>query len=725
MAILFDDRLKIFKLDTRSSTYMIQVYKEGYLVHLYYGAPIPDIDAGNRVFRARLFSFSPTDSAADKWFSADISPMEYPCGGMGDYRVPSLVIRNASGDFVTDIRYVSHRIVSGKPPAEGLPSSYADEGEFVQTLEILCADRVTGAEVTLYYGVFEDAGVITRRVRVANASPKAMALEKVHSACVDLPDNDYDFIQLYGKHCGECNIERAPLHHGLQSVGSVRGMSGHFHNPFAAFAERGTGEENGSVYGIGLIYSGNFSIEAECDSYGCTRVTTGINESFFSWKLESGESFSSPEAVLVYTNRGIGEMSRIFHRFYADHLIRGKWKKAVRPLLLNSWEAMYFDFDGEKICALAKEAAALGIELFVLDDGWFGKRNDDTSSLGDWFVNTEKIKGGLKKLSDCIRALGMRFGLWFEPEMVSENSDLVRRHPDWRFSIEGRPLPQCRGQFVLDMTRTDVREYLFEKISFILAENGIDYVKWDCNRNLSNVYSPSLPADRQGEVYHRYMLGVYDLLDKLTKRFPEILFETCSGGGGRFDAGMLYYSPQIWCSDNTDPIDRLEIQFGASLCYPASAMGAHVSSNSRAGYRVKGDVALWGTFGYELDLLKLSREDKEIIREQIAEYRKYYGLTHEGLLYRLVYPNENKGYCSWSFVSRDRAEALATVVFTQPCELRKIFLKLKGLLPESFYREESSGETFSGAYLMNAGFNLLEYDKKLNTSCKLHFVKIG
>ncbi len=723
MAITYNAEKRIFKLDTAASSYLLQAYKRDYLVQLYYGAPIPDEFIENRVFRTRVFSsFSPADIETDDLFSPDISPMEYPCGGIGDFRTPSLVIKNADGNFVTDVRYRSHKIYAGKPDFSPLPSAYVNADDEAETLEITAADKLTGAEVKLFYTVFEKAGVITRRATVKNVSEKPMFIEKFHSACIDIPDAEYDCIDMYGKHCFECGTERVPLGHGIRKISSSRGMSGHSHNAFAAFAERETGEEQGSVYGVGLLYSGNFAIEAELDSYNGLRVTAGINDEYFEWKLEKGESLSSPEAVLVYTDKGIGEMSRIFHRFYNNNLVlRGKQKDAERPLLINSWEAAYFDFDADKIYAFAEEASKLGIDMVVMDDGWFGKRDDDTTSLGDWFVNEKKIKGGLTALIKRINALGVKFGLWFEPEMISPVSELYKKHPDWCIHIDGREQQHCRSQYVLDMSRADVRDYLYNSIEAILSKNNIEYVKWDCNRNITNAAASLLPADRQGEMFHRFVLGTYELLDKLTKRFPDILWESCSGGGGRYDAGMLAYSQQVWCSDNTDPIARLKIQFGTSLCYPASTMGAHVSACTRTGYGVKGDVALWGTFGYELDPLKLSADVKELIKSQTDEYRKYNRLIRNGDLYRIVYPAANKGYTAWAFVSPDKTEALATTVFTEQMNCESIFLKIKGLDEKRFYREESTGEIYSGAYLKNAGFNMASFIKENYTSIKLHF----
>ena len=523
--------------------------------------------------------------------------MEYGCNGAGDFRISAFSVRNANGDSTTDIRYRDHRIYAGKNKIPGLPASYVNDESEADTLEIDAVDPVTGICVTLYYSVFHDLGVMTRHVRVTNESDKAVRLERTLSLCVDLPSMNYDMITLYGRHVRERNYCRRPLARGVQGIESKRGSSSHTQNPFTALAAKGADEDHGACYGFNLVYSGNFTAMAECDFNATTRFIIGINPTDFSWKLEPGAFFDAPEAIMVYSGNGMGEMSRTFHRFYNRNLIRGRWKTEKRPLLINSWEGALFDFNTDKLVAFADQAKELGLEMLVMDDGWFGKRNDDTTSLGDWFVNEEKLPGGLSRLIEQVNERGLKFGIWFEPEMISPVSELHRAHPDWHIHTKGREPLTGRTQYVLDFSRKEVVDNIWEQMYKILANNKIDYLKWDFNRNISDAASAALDAEHQSEFFHRYVLGTYDLMERLVTTFPDLLLENCSGGGGRFDAGMLYYSPQIWTSDNTDPVDRVFIQYGTSLCYPTSSMGAHVSACRRTNFTMRGDVALWGTFG--------------------------------------------------------------------------------------------------------------------------------
>ena len=708
--INFDSKNRIFKLDTPNSSYVIGIVDSDQLVNLYYGSKIADTEGLEaRSFRPRCASFSPltnehyTDSHD---FSPDCAPMEYGCNGCGDFRVSALSIKNADGNTVTDMRYEGHRIYAGKPSAEPLPSVYLNSDSEADTLEIYMADRATDIRVTLIYTVFNALDAIIRSAKIENASQKPADIERAMSLCVDLPSMDYDLITLYGRHAKERSEERRPLAHGLQGIASKRGVSSHCQNPFAALVSENADEDSGEVYGFNLVYSGNFEFCAECDFSGTSRIVMGINPNDFSWRLEPGESFMTPEAVIVYSNAGIGEMSRTYHKLYNNNLVCGKWKTAKRPLLINSWEAAYFDFDTEKLVSFAERAKELGMDMLVMDDGWFGERNDDRSSLGDWFVNESKLKGGLGELIDRVTALGLKFGIWYEPEMISPDSELFRAHPDWCVHVPNRKPCIGRHQYVLDMSRKDVRDNIFDQMYSVLSKYKIDYIKWDFNRNLTEVACAKFPKERQGEVFHRFVLGTYEIMDRLTKDFPHLLLENCSGGGGRFDPGMLYYSPQIWCSDNTDPIERLSIQFGTSLCYPASTMGAHVSANRRTNYNTKKNVALWGTFGYELDPDKLSDEEIAEIKEQVKEYHKYYDVIHYGELYRLITPFENEYRAAWEFVSKDKSEALVTVVEIKRSFDNFFILKLSGLCPEKTYVIEETGEEFSGAFLMNAGINL-------------------
>ena len=551
-----------------------------------------------------------------------------------------------------------------------------------------------------------------------------MRIERAFSLCLDLPDMNFDLISLYGCHAKERNIERRRLAHGIQGVSSRRGSSSHNQNPFIALAQNGADEEHGDVYGFNLVYSGNFSALAECDFNSTTRVIMGIDPDTFSWELDSGEFFDTPEAIMVYTSFGIGEMSRLFHRFYNNNLIRGRYKTEKRPLLINSWEAAYFDFDADKLVDFAKEAKKLGVEMLVMDDGWFGKRNNDCSSLGDWYVNEDKLKGGLGNLIKRVNDEGLKFGIWYEPEMISPDSELFRAHPDWCVHVKDREPMLGRNQYVIDMSRKDVRDNIWEQMYKVLSENNIEYIKWDFNRNISDAGSVLLPPERKKEFFHRFVLGTYDLMNRLVTTFPNILFENCSGGGGRYDPAMLCYSPQIWASDNTDPIDRLYIQFGTSMCYPASSMGAHVSANDRTGYGTKCNVARWGTFGLELDPTYLTDEEADIIRDEIKEYHKNYELVNRGDLYRLISPFENPYRAAWQFVSPDKSRTMFTLV-TMRKEFRPhLIVKLRGLEPDAYYKNERTGEVLSGALLMNAGLDLTNTAGQTGESTVIYFDKV-
>ena len=721
--IRFDDSKNVFHLCTPETSYIIGIYDEGLLLNLYYGKRLPDNDLWYLSRRQSCASFSPCDPVlAPTGFSVDVAPMEYPTNGRGDFRVSAVSVLNSDGNTVTDLRYESYRIYPGKPDMPGLPHLYVTDQSQCDTLEITMRDPYTNLTAVLVYSVFHDCDVLTKHVRFRNDSPVPLKLCRAMSSCVDLPDMQYDLITLYGRHAKERQFVRRPLAHGLQGIRSVRGSSSHAQNPFAALAQKGATETTGNVYGFHFIYSGNYEITAEVDFNATTRILMGIQDTDFQWELLPGESFLTPEAVHVFSDQGIGGMSRIFHRAYNDHLIRGVWQYRKRPLLINSWEAAYFDFDTDKLIAFAKQAKELGIELLVMDDGWFGKRNNDTNSLGDWFVNRQKLDLG--RLIDTVHAMNMKFGIWYEPEMISPDSELYRAHPDWCVHVPGRVPSLARHQYVLDVSRKDIRDNIFDQMRSVLDKYTIDYLKWDFNRNLSEAGSAALDSAHAQEFFHRFVLGTYELQDRLTTTYPQLLLENCSGGGGRFDPGMLYYSPQIWTSDNTDPIERLMIQFGTSLCYPASTMGAHVSACDRTGYATKGNVALWGTFGYELDPCKLDDETKALVKQQVQEYHKYYDLIHTGDLYRLICPWENPFCCAWSFVSRDRKETLVTVVRMRHEEQTLFHLKLQGLDPQRFYQLEGNGAVCSGALLMYAGVDVADSVDNDGDSIKLHFVAV-
>lgn len=724
MPITFDEKRKIFKLDTLDSTYAIGI-REEYLIHLYYGKKIPDDNLLDLPFRGYFATISPKNVHVDDYkFSLDVQPMEYSCNGSGDYRLAALSIKDSMGRTTTDIRYLDHKIYDGKPKLKGLPATYCNDDSEAQTLELITIDKFTGAKVTLYYTAFANYSVITESVKVENTGKETFEIEKVASCCVNFPSMDYNMINLSGVWSRERRVITRHLAHGIQSVASKRGSSSHNHNPFVALVDDKGGEDFGDAFGFNLVYSGNFSADIETDYLDCTRLVMGINPIDFTWVVEPGDEFQSPEVVMVYSDSGMGKMSRTFHDLYNNNLIRGEWKNKKCPLLINSWEGSGFDFDQETLVRYAKEAKKLGIELLVMDDGWFGHRDSDNSSLGDWFVNESKLKGGLTKLIERVNAEGIQFGIWYEPEMISEDSELYKAHPDWCVHVEGREQSPARQQYVIDMTRQDVRDCIFNQMYDVLSKNNIAYLKWDYNRAITEPASVMLGARHSKEFFHRFILGTYELMDRITSAFPHILFESCAGGGGRFDAGMLYYMPQAWASDNTDPIERLTIQFGTTMCYPASSMGAHVSACDRTGIETKAAVAMAGTFGYELDPKEMSEEDKEKVKEQVKNYHRYYNVIHFGDLYRIIAPTDDEFKCAWEYVAKDKSEALLTVVIKNRAPHDFLLIKMKGLDPEKMYRNETDGEIYSGALLMNAGINLTDGTLSAGRSFIRYFTEV-
>ncbi len=712
MAIVYNEKTKVFNLQTERTTYQMKIGEFGFLFHLYYGERLEaDSDLSYLIQRRdRGFSGNPYEAKEDRSFSLDYFPQEYSCFGNGDYRCDSIQTVNGDGSCVTDLRYRSHKIYPGKYSLPGLPAMFWDEGEG-ESLEITLEDPVTNIRVILYYGVLEKEDIITRAVKVENASNEKIRLEKAMSVCLDFNQNQFDWIHFYGRHAMERQTERNPLYHGKQSVGSIRGASSHHHNPFVILCDRHATEEQGDCYGMMFLYSGCFLAEIEVDQIHQTRAVMGIHPDMFSFGLKPGEEITLPEAALSYSSKGLCQLTQNYHDGIRKHLLRGEWAHKRRPILINNWEATYFDFNGEKLLQIAKDAKELGIEMLVMDDGWFGKRDFDDSGLGDWYVNEEKLGCTLKELADGINALGMKLGVWFEPEMISEDSDLYRKHPDWALQFPGRKGNISREQFVLDFSRKDVRDYIEESMSAVLDSANIEYIKWDMNRSLGNIYSAALPPERQGEVCHQYVLGLYDLLERLTKKYPHILFEGCSGGGGRFDAGMLYYTPQIWCSDNTDAMERLKIQYGTSFGYPIGTVGSHVSAcpNHQTGrstpLETRGTVAMAGSFGYELDLTKMTPEEKEIIRKQVEEYKRYDELVHEGDYYRLAGPYGNDRVTAWQFMDKEKKNGLFCAVMTRlQANPTPVVVKLKGLEKERMY--QVNGTVYSGAALMYGGLLL-------------------
>ena len=703
MAIIYNPNSKIFTLHTAHSTYQMKVDTLGYLLHLYYG----DRSSGSMdyllTYADRGFSGNPYAAGADRTYSLDALPQEYPCLGTGDYRNIALNIKGDNGVEGVNLLYKRHEIRKGKYALNGLPAVWAKEEE-AQTLEIVLADEAAQVEVHLLYGVLEEADVITRSVVIKNVGTGSVTIEKASAACLDFVSGDYDVLRFYGRHAMERNLERTPLGHGTICFGSRRGTSSHQYNPAVILAEHGATEDSGACYGMLMVYSGNFSCEAERDQYNQTRLLMGLNDELFSYPLAAGDTFTVPEVILSYSQNGLSALSQQYHNCIRNHVCRSKYVHMSRPVLINSWEAAYFDFTGETIVDLAKEAASLGIDMVVMDDGWFGKRDDDNSSLGDWYVNEKKLGGSLSELIRRVHEQGVKFGIWIEPEMVNEDSDLYRAHPDWAIQIPGRKPIRSRNQLLLDFSRKEVRDQVFEQICAVLDQGEIDYVKWDMNRSMADVYAGNLTYD--------YVLGVYDFMERLTSRYPDLLLEGCSGGGGRFDAGMLYYSPQIWCSDNTDAINRTRIQYGTSFFYPVSAVGAHVSAvpNHQTGrvtnLNTRGVTAMAGTFGYELNPALLSEEEKQTIREQIQTYKKYERLINEGTYWRLSNPFEDE-VSAWMSVSREQDRALVSVVrLVSEANPATVYIRLRGLKPDAVYLEENSGKQYFGAALMAAGIPL-------------------
>lgn len=713
MSVTFNEEKKIFRLDTEKSTYVMGVSPEGFLGHIYYGDRL-FMEADNYLLRMEEPPYTPSVNKREKSAFLDFFPMEYPTGGIGDYRESCLNIRNAAGNMGCELHYTGHEIYKGKKGLKGLPASFATEDE-AETLEITLKDADLDLEVVLSYTAFEKENVITRSVRVQNQGKEDLRIEKILSACLDMDNENFSMLSLHGTWARERHIQTGELHYGKQVISSARGESSHQEHPFIALVTNGTEQENGKVYAMHFVYSGNFMAETELCQFDNLRMTMGINPEEFSWLLTPGEEFQAPEVVIVYSGNGLGAMTRSYHDFYRNHLIRSKFKYEKRPILINNWEATYFDFNTDKLLDIAREAKKCGIEMLVMDDGWFGKRNSDNCSLGDWKVNEEKITGGLKHLVDEVNKIGLQFGIWFEPEMISPDSDLYRAHPDWAIQIQGREATQSRNQYVLDLSRPEVRDYAYECVASVLRSANIAYVKWDMNRQLSDLGSSYLPKERQQELFHRYVLGVYELQERLVTEFPDLLLENCSGGA-RFDPGMLYYSPQIWCSDNTDAVERLMIQEGSALIYPLSVIGAHVSDcpNHSVGrvtpFETRGHVALAGTFGYELDITKIPEEDRALIPEQTATYNKYRHLIQQGEYYRIASYRENHKYDCWALSSQDKKEVLVTyvqVLGVPNSHSRKVFLR--GFDPKVTYRLEGTEETYTGEMLMKGGFLMKDF----------------
>ncbi|KSU82091.1 alpha-galactosidase [Fictibacillus enclensis] len=711
MGISFNSESRQFHLQAKDTSYVMGIERDGFLLHLYWGKKIKAYRNSNFLqLLDRGFSGNPYKE--DRTFSLDTLPQEYPQYGTTDFRKPAYHVQLENGSTVTDLRYESHRIFKGKEPLDGLPATYVENENEAETLEITMVDTTAGLKVLLTYTVFENFNVITRSTRFVNKGKQSLKLLSALSMSVDFRDADFEFLHLHGAHVKERHIERLPLRHGIQSIESTRGASSHQHNPFIALLRKGTAEETGEVYAFNFVYSGNFLAQAEVDQFSTTRVTMGINPFDFNWTLGPSNTFQTPEVVMVFSSEGLGGMSRTFHDLYRTRLVRGKFRDAERPVLVNNWEATYFDFNAEKILDIVEVGAELGIELFVLDDGWFGKRNNDKTSLGDWFVNKEKLPEGLGNLAEKVRSKDMQFGLWFEPEMVSVDSELYRNHPDWCLHVPGRQRSESRNQLILDFSREDVCEEVIRMVSDILSSVPISYVKWDMNRHMTEIGSALLPADRQRETAHRYMLGLYRVMEHITSAFPDILFESCSGGGGRFDPGILYYMPQTWTSDNTDAVSRLKIQYGTSLVYPIISMGSHVSAvpnhqvNRITSIKMRGDVAMSGNLGYELDLTKLTDEEKEAVKEQVATYKQIRKLIQFGNFYRLKSPFEGNE-TAWLFVNEDKSEAIVYYFRTleEPAAPLR-YLRLTGINTDKTYQIAGTDSFYGGDELSYVGLSI-------------------
>ena len=713
MNIYYDPTQKVFHLLNGQISYIIGILSNGHLGHFYFGKALHPNEAlyqaqfrqdQNRGLTNYVYE-------GDMGFSLNLEKLEMPCFGSTDYRSPAIDVQMESGSSIIDFIYEDHVIYYGKKKLDGLPSTRYEDERDVMTLEINMKDSVMGSLLILSYSIFRDYPVIARNSRLIHQNTSRIRLKRLMSLALDLDDSEWEWVQLYGDWTRERHIATSPLHHGIQSIGSLRGASSAAYNPFSALKRSSTTEENGEAIGISLVYSGNFLMQIEVDGDERARMLAGIHPQGFEWILNEGDVFQSPEALLAYVPNGLGALSRTYHDLFRSHLIAKRWRNAPRPVLLNNWEATYFDFNEQKILELAKGAKELGIELLVLDDGWFGTRNDDTSGLGDWTVNRAKIPSGINKLSHDIVESGIAFGLWIEPEMINKKTNLYANHPDWVIGDPDRRMSHGRNQFVLDYSRPEVVDGIFEQLIRVFDGSAITYIKWDMNRNITEAFGRGLSAEKQGELMHRYILGVYNLYERMIERYPNILFESCSAGGGRFDPGMLYYAPQSWTSDNTDAVERLKIQYGTSLVYPLVSMGSHVSDIPnhqvlrRTSLKMRSDVAIFGTFGYELNILKLSNEEKNKVAQQIKDFKSQRELIHKGDFYRLISPFSGDGnQTAWMVVAKNESQALVAwyQILARPND-RTTRLKLHGLDEECFYEVSGYDMPLSGRYLMQVG----------------------
>ena len=729
--ILFDEKSRVFHLRNTFLSYLIKIEESNVLAHIYFGKPVKQYkDNKNYPRRDRGFSGN-VPLNPDRSLSKDTLPQEYSSHGSMDFRTPASIIQRKNGSDLLDLRYDSHYITDGKPEIEGLPQTYVMDKSEAQTLVISLKDRETAIYFDLFYTIFTDRAVITRSVKIRNETGETIKLEKAASFQLDFAHTRRfdEVIALPGAHVNERQISRQSVLSGTKVFESRRGTSSHHMNNFIALVHHHTTENTGEAIGLQFVYSGNHSFELEKDQINQLRVVGGINSHRFSWELNAGQSFQTPEMILSYSSQGLNKMSQIHHELLRERIARGRHQFAERPILVNNWEATYFDFNSEKIKAIIDEAKELGIEMFVLDDGWFGKRDADNSSLGDWFEYEGKLTNGLREIADYAHSKGLKFGLWFEPEMISVDSELYRTHSDFLMQEPGRMPSASRSQHVLDFTRLDVRQTIEKQMRKILDTIPLDYIKWDMNRSLSDVYSITLDPQRQGEVAHRYMLGLYELLEHLITDYPEILWEGCSGGGGRFDAGFIYYMPQSWTSDNTDAVERMKIQYGTSLAYPISSITAHVSAvpnhqtDRSTSLKTRGETAMSAVFGYELDLTKLSPEEKKQVKDQIISYQTIRPVIQYGHYYRLASPFE-ENIAAWMFVSPKQDEAivfLGRILASAQPAFHEVYLM--GLDDEALYQEQTSKRIFSGAELLTVGLYFPDFQGDFQKEL-LHFKKL-
>lgn len=712
--ITVNEKDRVFHLNNGRISYLLYVMESGQLGHLYFGKALNRSGSYLHMVEKAHRPMTTYIREGDLYTSYEHLRQEYPCYGTSDYRYPALEIQGGDGSRICKPEYQGYEIIKGKKQLEGLPVTYVDEADEAATLEIYMKDTLLGLELILSYSIFRDVDAVARSVRFVNKGEGTLFLDRAMSMSVDMPDAEFQTVQLSGAWSRERYVKVRDLAPGITAVSSMRGNSSHQHNPFLALKRKTATEHSGDVYGFSLVYSGNFLAQAEVDNYQVLRILLGINPFGFRWKLEPEETFTTPEAVAVYSGEGLNGMSQQFHRLYRNRLARGYWRDRERPVLINNWEATQFDYVEADLLLFAGKAKECGVEMFVLDDGWFGARNDDKRGLGDWKANREKLPDGVEGLAEKIEALGMKFGLWFEPEMVNKDSDFFRSHPDYIIETPGRSASHGRNQFVLDFSRKEVVDAVYEQMYALLSTAKISYIKWDMNRSISECYSAAYPADRQGEIFHRYILGVYELHERLIRAFPELLIESCSSGGGRFDAGMLYYAPQGWVSDDSDAIERTKIQYGTSFVYPLSCMGAHVSAcpNDQVGritpIETRGNVSYTGAFGYELDLNRLSSTEIETVKEQIIFYKENRGLIAKGDFYRLLSPFEGN-FAAWEIADRSGSRALVTVTRLLS-EVNGPYrrLLLRGLCKEQKYHVKSRYLSYDayGDELMQFGMML-------------------